>query len=188
MLPALQREFAQDTAEHFMCDDEAIRIGFCAALRLTLRRCVCRMKSDTLQGIAVERWVSQRVGQDKFCEAMLEYWGGACAVTGVNIPEVLRANHAKPWAECVTDAERLDVFNGLLLMANLDALFDRFLISFDEQGRMLIAPALAEVDLFPLGIMPGMELRWIEPQHQPYLAQHRHRLRVNKNQVTPLSQ
>ena len=41
-----------------------------------------------------------------------------------------------------TDAERLDVFNGFLLSANLDALFDRFLISFDEQGALVTAPAL----------------------------------------------
>ncbi len=76
----------------------------------------------------------QRVGQQKFREAMLEYWGGACAVTGVGLSEVLRASHAKPWAECASDAERLDVFNGFLLNANLDALFDRFLVSFDEHG------------------------------------------------------
>ena len=45
------------------------------------------------------------------------------------------ASHAKPWAECANDAERLDVFNGFLLVANLNALFDRFLISFDDTGR-----------------------------------------------------
>jgi len=32
--------------------------------------------------------VRQRVGQNKFRDAMLDYWGGACAVTGVAIPEV----------------------------------------------------------------------------------------------------
>ena len=126
----------------------------------------------------VERMVRQRVGQNKFREAMLDYWGGACAVTGVAISDVLRASHAKPWAECTTDAERLDVFNGFLLSANLDALFDRFLISFDEQGKLLIAPALAGIDLQPLGIFWGMQLRWIAAQHQPYLAQHRERLKT----------
>ena len=124
----------------------------------------------------VERMVRQRVGQNKFRDMMLDYWGGACAVTGVAIPEVLRASHAKPWAECGTDAERLDVFNGFLLCANLDALFDRFLISFDEQGVLLIAPALAGIDLQPLGISSGMKLRWVNALHQPYLAMHRSRL------------
>ena len=40
--------------------------------------------------------VRQRVGQNKFRDAMMDYWGGACAVTGVAIPEVLRASHASP--------------------------------------------------------------------------------------------
>ena len=119
--------------------------------------------------------VRQRVGQNKFRDAMMDYWGGACAVTGVAIPEVLRASHAKPWAECVTDAERLDVFNGFLLSANLDALFDRFLISFDDQGVLVIAPALAGIDLQPLGISSGMKLRWVNALHRPYLELHRAR-------------
>ena len=120
--------------------------------------------------------VRQRVGQNKFRDAMLDYWGGTCAVTGVAIPEVLRASHAKPWAECATDAERLDVFNGFLLSANLDALFDRFLISFNVQGKLITAPALSSIDLKPLGISPGMKLRWVNTLHQPYLALHRSRL------------
>lgn len=133
---------------------------------------------DGIVGTEVERMVRQRVGQNKFREAMMDYWGGACAVTGVTIPEVLRASHAKPWAECATDAERLDVFNGFLLSANLDALFDRFLIGFDEQGVLITAPALAGIDLQPLGISPGMKLRWVNALHQPYLTMHRSRLQL----------
>jgi putative restriction endonuclease len=128
-----------------------------------------------LYGTEVERMVRQRVGQQKFREAMLDYWGGACAVTGVAVPEVLRASHAKPWAECECDAERLDVFNGLLLTANLDALFDRFLISFDAQGRLVTSSSLGEADLKRMGILPGMKLRWIADEHQSYLAFHRAR-------------
>lgn len=132
--------------------------------------------SSDLKGTEVERIVRQRVGQQKFREAMLDYWGGACAVTGVNIQAILRASHAKPWAECASDAERLDVYNGFLLSANLDALFDRFLVSFDDYGRFLISPALAGFDMGSLGILPSMKLRWISEQHKPYLAIHRVRL------------
>lgn len=136
-----------------------------------------------IAGTEVERMIRQRVGQNKFRDAMLHYWGGACAVTGVTISEVLRASHAKPWAECPSDAERLDVFNGFLLSANLDALFDRFLISFDEQGGLLIAPALSKIDLQPLGILPGMKLRWVNALHQPYLSFHRARLLLNSGSL-----
>ena len=76
-------------------------------------------------GTEVERMVRQRIGQQNFRQALMTYWGGACAVTGIDVSDVLRASHIKPWAECATDAERLDVFNGFLLSANLDALFDK---------------------------------------------------------------
>ncbi|HYP82808.1 HNH endonuclease [Variovorax sp.] len=126
-----------------------------------------------LGGTEVERVVRQRVGQQKFRAAMLDYWGGACAVTGVALPEVLRASHAKPWAACVSDAERLDVFNGFLLVANLDALFDRFLISFDDDGQLLVSPRLSADDQGCLGLSPGMALRWLSDTHRRYLAWHR---------------
>ncbi|MFZ6720232.1 HNH endonuclease [Undibacterium sp. Ji49W] len=127
-------------------------------------------------GTEVERLVRQRVGQNKFRSAMLDYWGNACAVTGITIPAVLRASHTKPWVECASDAERLDVFNGFLLSSNLDALFDSFLISFDENGRLIIAPALIGKDLLLLGIVAEMKLRWVTPKHQSYLVMHRARL------------
>ena len=37
---------------------------------------------------------------------------------------MLRASHSVPWAACASDAERLDVHNGLLLAAHWDAAFD----------------------------------------------------------------
>lgn len=131
--------------------------------------------STGLRGTEVERLVRQRIGQQKFREAMLDYWGGACAVTGVAVPEVLRASHAKPWSECDSDAERLDVFNGFLLVANLDALFDRFLISFDEGGRLLVSPRIGHAELARLGLAAGMALRWLTEPHRSYLAWHRAR-------------
>ena len=192
LLPELQRSFPQTGVEF-----GGFTLATEAALAALLRRAASLSRAlpsqaaiDYQQAVAaelgelpagivgteVERLVRQRVGQHKFRDAMLDYWGGACAVTGVAIPEVLRASHAKPWAECASDAERLDVFNGFLLSANLDALFDRFLISFDDQGALVIASALEGVDLLPLGVSPGMKLRWVNALHQPYLALHRTRL------------
>ncbi len=129
-----------------------------------------------IKGTEVERMVRQRVGQDTYRKAMLEYWGGACAVTGVAIPEILRASHALPWAECGTDAQRLDVFNGYLLTANLDALFDRFLVSFDESGFILISDRVSENDRNFLGLNNDLQLRWLTEQHENYLESHRARL------------
>lgn len=126
-------------------------------------------------GTEVERLVRQRVGQQKFREAMLDYWGGACAVTGLTLPEVLRASHAKPWAECASDAERLDVFNGFLLVGNLDALFDRFLISFADGGRLLVSSQLGVRDISCLSLTLNMALRWLSDAHLSCLRWHRER-------------
>jgi putative restriction endonuclease len=86
-----------------------------------------------------ERLVIQRVGQDVFREALMTYWGGQCAVTGVVEPRLLRASHIKSWGKCETDAERLDVYNGLLLAAHLDAAFDAGLISFSDEGQIIFS-------------------------------------------------
>jgi hypothetical protein len=126
-----------------------------------------------LRDTEVERLVRQRVGQQAFRSAMLDYWGGACAVTGLGLPEVLRASHAKPWALCASDAERLDVFNGFLLSANLDALFDRFLISFADDGALLVAPTLNLRTRELLGLNLSLKLRWLAAAHRPYLQFHR---------------
>ena len=72
-----------------------------------------------------ERLVIQRIGQDVFRDALMAYWGGRCPLTGITEPGLLRASHIVPWADC-TDAQRLDVHNGLLLSALWDAAFDRF--------------------------------------------------------------
>lgn len=127
-------------------------------------------------GTEVERIVKQRVGQDTFREALVDYWGSACAVTGIALPEVLRASHAKPWADCDDDNERLDVFNGFLLVANLDALFDRGLITFDASGALIASPRLDANQRAALQLTAGMSLRWFAPEHQPYLDWHREKV------------
>ncbi len=120
-----------------------------------------------------ERLVIQRVGQDVFREALLSYWGGCCAVTGVADPRLLRASHIKPWAKCDTDAERLDVYNGLLLAAHLDAAFDAGLISFDDQGAIIFSSHFAQGDRDALGVHAHLTLRRVGVGHLSNLAWHR---------------
>ena len=93
----------------------------------------------------VERLTVQRVGQDIFRAALLDYWGGRCPLTGIADPALLRASHIVPWAGCDTDAQRLDVHNGLLLSALWDAAFDAGLISFADDGALLTANSLSLV-------------------------------------------
>lgn len=115
--------------------------------------------------------VRERVGQDIFRAALMEYWGGKCPITGITEPALLRASHIKPWADS-TDAERLDVHNGLLLAVHLDAAFDAGLISFDDEGRMLVSERLGEVERGVLGV--GAVTLTIG--HSSFLTRHRSQL------------
>jgi putative restriction endonuclease len=120
-----------------------------------------------------ERLTIQRVGQDLFRGALMAYWAGACAVTGLSDPRLLRASHIRPWAACDTDAERLDAHNGLLLAVHLDAAFDAGLIGFDVHGGILISSHFAIRDREVLGIHEGLTLRRVAAPHRPRLAWHR---------------
>jgi len=90
-----------------------------------------------------ERLVIQRIGQNVFRDALMDYWGGRCPLTGITEPALLRASHIIPWSDC-DDAQRLDVHNGLLLSALWDAAFDQGLVSFADDGSPLVGPQLSE--------------------------------------------
>ena len=123
-----------------------------------------------------ERLVIQRVGQDIFRQSLIDYWQGRCAVTGLDVPPLLRASHIKPWAQCESDVERLDVFNGLLLAPHLDALFDGGWISFDDDGGVLVSHELSGEQQVRLAVQPGWRLAELAAPHIGYLAWHRRQL------------
>ena len=124
----------------------------------------------------VERLRKERIGQDVFREALMLFWDEACAVTGVRHPRLLRASHIVPWAECETDAERLNVHNGLLLAAHLDAAFDAHLISFGVDGQIRFGPKLSGEDIAASGLTPEMRLRRTDSETEVRLALHRTRV------------
>lgn len=117
-----------------------------------------------------ERLVVQRVGQDIFRESLLAYWNGRCPLTGIADGALLRASHVKAWRACATDAERLDVHNGLLLSALWDAAFDSGSVTFDDDGAPRFAPSLSPEAREALRWSAPIPLR--EP-HRTYLAWHR---------------
>lgn len=119
------------------------------------------------------RVVRERIGQQRYRKALEQLWDGKCAVTGVSEPCLLRASHAKPWNKCETGKERLSPFNGFLLNVALDALFDKFLISFADDGSILLAPSLKPEELAAVGITPELRIVGIRPEHKPFLEYHR---------------
>ena len=120
-----------------------------------------------------ERLVVQRVGQDIFRRGLFEYWDGRCAITGLAVPELLRASHIKPWADCDSDAERLDIFNGLLLAPHLDAAFDAGLITIAQDGVVVVSSTLSREARSVLGLAVPLKIRGLEQAHERYLPLHR---------------
>ncbi|TLU65295.1 HNH endonuclease [Thalassotalea litorea] len=112
--------------------------------------------------------VNTRIGQGRYREELISHWQG-CAVTKFQNYSFLIASHIKPWANS-DNQERLDPFNGLLLLANIDKAFDLGYISFNERGHILISEYLEECQT--LGIHKDMNILLVK-QHQDYLAYHR---------------
>ena len=129
--------------------------------------------ADLPRTTEAERLVVQRVGQDVFRRGLLEYWDGRCAVTGLDVPELLRASHIKPWADCDSDAERLDIFNGLLLAAHLDTAFDSGFITISEDGEVLVSDALPSEARAILGLSGSLKVREARGPQERYMTWHR---------------
>ena len=88
----------------------------------------------------IKTTVKARRGQEYFRQVVLNNFAGRCGVCGLAVPELLIASHILPWGK--HEAERLNVRNGLCLSRLHDAAFDNWLISFDENLRLLLSPRL----------------------------------------------
>lgn len=108
-----------------------------------------------------------------FREGLIEYWDSRCAVTGLAVTGLLRASHIKPWAACERDAEGLDVFNGLLLAPNLDAAFDRGLITVSDDCSVIVSAELSAMDRRTLGLDVSLRVSRLDDDHRHYLVFHR---------------
>lgn len=121
----------------------------------------------------IDRLTVQRVGQDLFRQALITYWNGRCPLTGISDPALLRASHIIPWAECLTDDQRLGVHNGLLLSALWDAAFDSGLISFSDDGTAVASDRISQEAAALLDLPHAPKLLRLTPEHKAALRWHR---------------
>lgn len=87
------------------------------------------------------RQVKTRVNQNVFRQIVLANYDYKCALTGIDIPELLVASHIIPWSE--KKEERLNPRNGICLSSLYDRAFDQGLISFDESSKVLFSTRLS---------------------------------------------
>ena len=108
-------------------------------------------QDNSLNQTTREQLIRARRGQGTFRNSVLAV-EPLCRVTGITAPYLLIASHIKPWRACSTADERLDGFNGLMLAPHADFLFDRGLISFDDNGHILFSSQLTEMEASKLGL------------------------------------
>ncbi len=114
--------------------------------------------------------VKSRVGQGSFRRGLIEYWHG-CSISGCPLTWMLVASHIKPWRDA-DNHERLDAYNGLLLLPNYDKLFDLGYISFNPKGKIMFSRLLDKFDRDTIGLTNGLHLTKFEDKHLKYLKYH----------------
>lgn len=115
-----------------------------------------------------ESIVLSRMGQGEFRDNLIKHWK-ACAITGFSDERFLIASHIKPWKQSDNE-EKVDKYNGILLLPTFDKLFDLGFISFSDAGKILISPNLVDAEL--LGVNEKIVIQ-IKPEHNKYLQYHR---------------
>lgn len=99
--------------------------------------------TDTnLQGKVRESVVRQRVNQNVFRTMILNNYDNTCAITGINIPNMLIASHIVPWAD--DEANRLNPENGICLSPLYDRAFDKGFIGIDEDYCVILSKELKD--------------------------------------------
>ena len=99
-----------------------------------------RIPSPPTGGTETTGTAKRRKGQEYFRDVVINNYGGCCGVTGLPVRELLIASHILPWSK--HEAERLNVRNGIALSRLHDAAFDRHLVGFDDELRLVLSIGL----------------------------------------------
>lgn len=93
-----------------------------------------------LKGETIIREVKTRVNQSVFRQMVLANYETKCAITGIDIPQILLASHIIPWSK--NENERLNPENGICLSALYDKAFDKGLIGINTNYEIILSNEL----------------------------------------------
>lgn len=96
--------------------------------------------TEHLTGMIKIREVKTRVNQNVFRQIVMANYSGKCAISGIDIPELLIASHIIPWSN--NKNERLNPENGICLSSLYDKAFDKGLIGLNANYEILISTDL----------------------------------------------
>jgi putative restriction endonuclease len=137
--------FQSELAENVVASEEALRTLFNAGadeeIEVSGQQGI--LKRRELRTPEVTETVASRVqrrGQAFFRDLVLNNYGEKCAVSAIDLRDLLVASHIVPWSS--NPSERLNVANGICLSRLHDAAFDRGLITFDDDLRLRLSSRL----------------------------------------------
>ena len=117
---------------------------------------------ENLKGETKIREVKTRVNQNVFRQIVLANYNKKCAITGIDLPDLLVASHIIPWSK--NENERLNPENGICLSALYDRAFDKGLIGITEKYQIILSSELKTKEkkgFYPLnfGNLNGLALQ-----------------------------
>lgn len=119
--------------------------------------------------------VAARVGQGRFRADVLVV-EPRCRITGVEDQRLLIASHIRPWHRCPENEQRLDPFNGLMLTPTFDRMFDRGLLTFEDNGDVHVSPTVTTDVVRRIGLNHHRNVGRFNEEQRNYLAYHREHL------------
>lgn len=96
--------------------------------------------TENMKGETKIREVKTRVNQNIFRQIVLSNYSGKCAITGIDLPDLLVASHIIPWSK--NEEERLNPENGICLSALYDKAYDKGLIGITEKYQIILSSIL----------------------------------------------
>lgn len=93
-----------------------------------------------LKGEDIIRAVKTRVNQSVFRQMVLSNYNNKCAITGIDIPELLLASHIIPWSK--NEEHRLNPENGICFSALYDKAFDKGLIGINTNHEIIFSDSI----------------------------------------------
>lgn len=140
-----------------------------------------------------EKTIESRKGQARWRNTLAEYSltlsvGDTskviCPFTGIEVAypaeaTLLRASHIKAYAKCknadgsINNEEAYDIDNGFLVTANVDALFDKYLITVRPDGVLVTSKTISDTLVFDdLRIQRKIQPEFISEKKKEYLQYH----------------
>ena len=95
---------------------------------------------ENFKGETKLREVKTRVNQNIFRQIVLANYNRKCAITGIDLPDLLVASHIIPWSK--NENERLNPENGICLSALYDRAYDKGLIGITEKYLIILSSEL----------------------------------------------